>query len=173
MKIDDIRVKTISHKEHRYPTVGDWWITTDNVSGRTTLDIRVSDMGDWRGSIAVAVHEIVEAVCCIADGIDPKSLDRFDTAYEAIRAGAEVAGMHGLLTVSELEAARDAADGEEAIEEFGGHDAITEDSEPGEDLHAPYRHQHALATQVEWIVSEGMHLPWKLYEQEIAELDAD
>lgn len=145
--IKQIQIKTIKHDEHRYPTVGDWWVEED------VLQIRVSDCGDWRASMAVAIHEAVEALCCIENEVEPESLDRFDTAYEMIRAD----------QMPEL--------AEEQLKEFGGHDEITDWSEPGEDLHAPYRHQHALATQVEWILTEGMHLPWKLYEEELASLD--
>lgn len=155
MKVDNIDARTIPHSEQRYPTVGDWWVNTDNLTGKTTLYVRASDTGDWRANQSIIIHEIVEAVACIENGVEPESLDRFDTAYEMVR-----------------EDAKTWVDAEAKLKkEFGGHCEITEDSEPGEDLHAPYRHQHAIATQVEWIVSEAMHLPWKVYEEEIAALD--
>lgn len=160
-KVDEIRVKVIPHEAQRYPTVGDWFLTPDNVSSNVTLDIRVSDMGDWRANMAVAVHEIVEALSCIADEVDPKALDEFDSAYEMVRQDV-------------LEGTKTWTAAEDFLQkEFGGHDEITERSEPGDDLHSPYRHQHELGTQVEHILTEGLHLPWSLYESEIAELDAE
>lgn len=157
MRVDSINVRTIPHNQHRYPTTGDWWVQSDNLTGKTTLEIRVSESGDWRANIAVAIHEIVEAVVCIADGVEPEALDRFDSAYEMVR-----------------EDPKTWVDAEAALQrEFGGHDEITPHTEPGEDLHAPYRHQHAIATQVEWIVTEAMHLPWKLYEEELSTLYDD
>lgn len=155
--IDSITIKTIPHDKQRYPTTGDWWVESDNVTGKKSLQIRVSESGDWRANIAVGIHEAVEAVVCLADGVDPLSLDEFDTAYEAVR-----------------EDAKTFVDAEQFLRSrFGGHCEITDTSEPGDDLYAPYRHQHAVATQVEHIVTEAMHLPWKLYEDELAALDED
>lgn len=155
--IKNIVIKTIKHNEHRYPTTGDWWVEGD------TLQIRSSECGDWRASMVVAVHEAVEALTCIENGVEPEALDRFDKNYEIIR---EAKGQE-LVYVHELEAER------KLRAEFGGHDAITDWSEPGDDLHAPYRHQHALATQVEHILTEGMNLPWSLYEEELSALEDD
>jgi hypothetical protein len=154
MNVKEIVIKTIPHDQHRYPTTGDWWIKENN-DGTHTIEIRSSECGDWRASMAVAIHEATEALTCLANGIEPESLDRFDTDYEILRADLDTP----LSTASrKVHAARD-----RLFAEFGGYDEITDSSEPGEDTHAPYRHEHALATQVEWILTEGMNLPWKVY----------
>jgi hypothetical protein len=75
-----ITIETIPHENQRYPTAGDWlWPNEHN------LLIRVSEMGDWRKEAAVAVHELVEAILCKADGVAEDAVDAFDRAYEADR----------------------------------------------------------------------------------------
>ena len=72
-----IIVQTIPHAEHRYDTVGDWWIDIDG-----TLQIRVSAMEDYRHEALVAVHETIEALLCYARGITPDEVDKFDTNWK-------------------------------------------------------------------------------------------
>ncbi|HXI49013.1 MAG TPA: hypothetical protein VNH39_10525 [Steroidobacteraceae bacterium] len=75
-----ITIEVIKHEDQRYPTVGDWlWPNEHN------LLIRVSELGDWRKEAAVAVHELVEAILCKADGVAAAAVDAFDRAYEADR----------------------------------------------------------------------------------------
>lgn len=45
------------------------------------ITVRVSNCGNWEYEALVAVHEIAEAVACVAAGIDPKTIDAFDTAH--------------------------------------------------------------------------------------------
>jgi hypothetical protein len=73
----DITIKTIPHADHRYPTCGDWWF--DDAGN---LEIRVSDMGDWKKELLVARHEVDEAVLCRAHGVDQKAVDAFDMSEE-------------------------------------------------------------------------------------------
>ena len=54
-----ILIETIKHSEQRYPTVGDYWTDSDG-----TLQVRVSEMGDDRYALLVAVHEVIEAFLC-------------------------------------------------------------------------------------------------------------
>ncbi len=72
-------IETIPHKDQRYDTVGDW---TDNPD---TLNIRVSKMGDWRKEVAVAYHELREALMCNHLGITQEAVDKFDMEFEDAR----------------------------------------------------------------------------------------
>jgi hypothetical protein len=71
-----ITIETIPHVEQRYPTVGDWQFL-----GPDDLIIRVSEMGNWRYSAAVAVHELVEALLCKNDGVTQGAVDVFDMNF--------------------------------------------------------------------------------------------
>ena len=68
-----IHIETIPHQEQRYSTTGDWWWAGDN-----TLELRVSDLGDWRHSALIALHELVEAWLCKAHGITTEMVDQWD-----------------------------------------------------------------------------------------------
>jgi len=70
----NIHIRTIPHREQRYPTVGDWWFEEFG----QLLEIRVSDMGDWRKEALIAYHEFKEAVLCRARGITAAQVDAFD-----------------------------------------------------------------------------------------------
>ena len=69
----NVSIKTVPHKEQRYNTVGDWFYT-----GAMALNIRVSEMSDWRYEICVAIHELVEAFLCKYCGITQQTIDDFD-----------------------------------------------------------------------------------------------
>lgn len=71
-----IVIDTIPHHEHRYPTVGDYWVDADGV-----LQIRVSETEDPRHSALVAVHELVEAVLVRDIGIAMAVIDDFDMRH--------------------------------------------------------------------------------------------
>jgi hypothetical protein len=74
-----VTIETIPHDQQRYSTCGDWTLADG------ALTIRVSKMGNWRYEMAVAVHEVVEALLCMNDGVSQKDVDAFDMAYEANR----------------------------------------------------------------------------------------
>lgn len=75
-----INIESIPHKEHRYPTCGDWWIDPDG-----TIQIRVSEeMGD-KSQQLVAVHELAEVLMCLANGVSQEDVDRFDMDFEKHR----------------------------------------------------------------------------------------
>ena len=76
----NIRIEVISHRQQRYETVGDWFF--DAGGG---LIIRVSDMGNWKYNVLVAMHELVEVLCCREDGVTQGQVDRFDINYERKR----------------------------------------------------------------------------------------
>lgn len=69
-------IETIPHGSQRYDTCGDWTIDSEG-----NIAIRVSKMGDWRFEAAVVVHELVEALLCRNDGVDPERVDHFDIEF--------------------------------------------------------------------------------------------
>ena len=85
----NIDVKTIPHKEQRYPTCGDWFWRNG------VLLIRVSKLDDWRYELLIAVHEIVEAYLCVKANISQADVDKFDIAYEHKRERAITFIVHG------------------------------------------------------------------------------
>ena len=80
-----IIIETISNKDQRYPTVGDWYYDPDG-----TLHIKVSEMGHHEMEAAVAVHELVEVLLCRHRGIAQSEVDRFDEEFEAKRQEGDV-----------------------------------------------------------------------------------
>ena len=84
-----IEVQTIPHREQRYPTVGDYWDADD------TVQIRVSEMDDWRYVILVALHEIVESMLARYRGIPEDAIGAFDMAFEKARESGRVSGEPG------------------------------------------------------------------------------
>ena len=74
-----ITIATIPHGKQRYPTVGDWYFRNGK------LHIRVSDLGDWRMEMLIAVHELVETLLCVHDGVTQGDVDAFDRKFERDR----------------------------------------------------------------------------------------
>jgi hypothetical protein len=80
-----INIESIPHEQHRYTTVGDWWFDKDG-----TIQIRTSNLSDWRYEALIAVHELVEFLLCKNDGVATQTVDDFDKAYEAARDSGDV-----------------------------------------------------------------------------------
>lgn len=72
-----INVQFVPHQEQRYNTVGDWWLDKSDV-----LQIRVSALSHVSYMVAIAVHEIIEAVLCLGAGIREADVDQFDKDWE-------------------------------------------------------------------------------------------
>ena len=72
-------IETVPHDQQRYETCGDWEWNGD------TLNIRVSELGDWRMELGVGLHEAVEAALCRHLGITQEVVDAFDLNYEVGR----------------------------------------------------------------------------------------
>ena len=70
-------IRAIPHQRHRYETVGDWY--TNKLTG--TLDVKVSQMEDWRYEFLVAVHELIEAGLCRHANVTENQVDRFDMRF--------------------------------------------------------------------------------------------
>jgi len=75
-----INIETIPHSQQRYETVGDWWWGADG-----TWEFRVSNMGNWRFEMLVAIHELAECAMCRFWGISQVDVDDFDKVFEANR----------------------------------------------------------------------------------------
>lgn len=72
MSIAKVIILTIPIHDQRYPTAGDWEFEGN------ALTIRVSDTGDPRSNMLVALHELVEAVLCNWHGITQSVVDAWD-----------------------------------------------------------------------------------------------
>lgn len=72
-----IVICTIPHTEQRYATAGDYQRLDD-----TTWEIRVSDTGDLRHNLLIAVHELVEMMLCHNEGITDEMIDSWDLAFK-------------------------------------------------------------------------------------------
>ena len=79
--IPKILIRPIEPENQRYPTVGDWLYDAES----DTLEIRVSRMSDHRSELAVAIHELFEAVQCLHADISEMKVTEFDLKYEAER----------------------------------------------------------------------------------------
>ena len=108
--------------------------------------IFVSKMSDPRYEALVGLHELVEVLVCMEDGVTQKQVDEFDTRFEKDRE----------------ERIKNAASPAEAAE-------ITLE-EPGDQPDAPYCDQHCFATGVERLMAAALGVNWAEYEQEIYSL---
>jgi hypothetical protein len=75
-----INIETIPHDQHRYETVGDYWIDEHDV-----IQMRVSDMKNSDYEFLVILHELIEMQLCKNAGISFKIIDNFDKDYEQLR----------------------------------------------------------------------------------------
>src|ERR1700690_4373509 len=75
-----IVIETISHKQQRYPTIGDWFYDADG-----NLQIKVSSLGNWREEALIGVHELVEVLLCKYQGVSQEVVDTFDIEFEKQR----------------------------------------------------------------------------------------
>ena|ERR1035437_655305 len=76
----EICIKIIPHSEQDYPTVGNYFIDQGGI-----WQIRVSDLGDLKYNIAIALHELWEQALCFQRGIDEKFITAFDKEFEKNR----------------------------------------------------------------------------------------
>ena len=72
-----IFIKTIPHKKQRYETLGDYWISKDG-----TMEIRVSELKNWKEEALIAVHEIIELLLVKDRKISIKEIEKFDIEFE-------------------------------------------------------------------------------------------
>ena len=124
-----IIINVIDNKDQRYPTIGDWNLSTD----KSALYIYVSHLGNWKYESLIAIHETIEALLCFEHGITGEVVDEFDKQYEAKR-------------------------------------VKNDESEPGDDPHAPYRKEHFFATNIERLLAAELGVDWQKYEEAISKL---
>lgn len=87
--IGRVVIELIDHQDQRYETAGDWYreVTVDEkglFEKECILRVRVSRLrNDPQNlfSLAVAYHELGEAIACIANGIDESQVDEFDKSF--------------------------------------------------------------------------------------------
>ena len=80
--IHRIVIDFIPHEHHRYDTLGDWYYV-EQPDG-TQLQIMVTHTpGKPLYEQAIAVHELVEALLCNADGVSQATVDGWDMATSA------------------------------------------------------------------------------------------
>lgn len=87
---DKIEITVVDHRSQRYPTVGDWQFG-QTPGFKNVLFVKVSNMNNWKSELAVAVHEVVEALLCEEAGVKDDSVTQFDLDFEEERN----AGKHG------------------------------------------------------------------------------
>ena len=91
-------IETIPHEQQTYDTCGDWRFEdergrpiTQRLAKRLintekcVLRIRISSLNSWKYEMLVAVHELVETLLCLNDGVMVEAVDKFDKAFEAAR----------------------------------------------------------------------------------------
>jgi len=76
----DIKMRTINHDEHPYPTVGNYADT--QTGGRL---ITVSGMANEDYEFLVALHELIESQLCKKRGITNEDINAFDIQFEKER----------------------------------------------------------------------------------------
>lgn len=147
-----ILIETIPHSEQRYPTVGDWYfrnhecLPSDGEFETDPLVVRVSELGDWREELCVAVHELVEVAIAKHRGVKVQDVDHFDMVYEADRN-------------SKIESARN-----------DEHKRLLLIDEPGDDPKCPIKREHSIATGVERILAAELEVDWMIYEKKVESL---
>lgn len=119
-----VEIRVIAHHEQRYETCGDWIIENDR------LIILVSDLGDWRCNMLVAVHELIEVLLCHEHGISQEIVDKFDMEFERTC-------------------------------------PANDNSEPGDDVNAPYKNEHCFATAVERMLCAAFGIAWQDYDGKV------
>ena len=73
-----IQVHIIKHEDQRYPTVGDWVFGEDTPAKMHNLLVSVSQTGNQDYNDLVAVHEIIEAILCKANGVLDEVVTNWD-----------------------------------------------------------------------------------------------
>lgn len=139
MKID---YQLIDHKDQRYETSGDWWWDNYEIPiDEDTLHVRGSHISDWRLHFCEMIHEIFEAVFCRYMGITHQQVDAFDMPLEAAHQRGDSHYPCGCPN-QRL-------------------------SDPGRDIHSPYRIPHLMAETAEAIAGRFLQIDWKAYDEEV------
>lgn len=131
-----IWISSIPHNAQRYDTCGDYQYVNN------VLSLTISELPSRREMYLVAIHELIEAALCEAEGITHEEIDKFDMGPPG-----------GTWQGVTMETAK-----------------VSLGYEPGDDIRAPYYHQHQIATGIERILAAEMGVDWLVYERHIQEL---
>jgi hypothetical protein len=83
----DIIIQTVPHSEQAYETLGNYESPVPGKEKKIELTpgkaiITVSEMGDWRSELLVALHELVElSTACWVKGVKDRDIVKFDKAH--------------------------------------------------------------------------------------------
>lgn len=77
MEVKSVDIVVIPHSAQRYNTVGDWLFEHPD-----ELTIYVSETGNWKWNMCIALHELTEAIACTADGVTQEQVDEFDKNWK-------------------------------------------------------------------------------------------
>ncbi len=80
----NINIRTIPHKEQRYPTAGDYWEHESPENG-SVVEFRISVLPRPEYEQLVLIHELVEYFLVKLSNIPLKDIDDFDILFEKIR----------------------------------------------------------------------------------------
>jgi|SRR5882724_7699105 len=80
-----VTIHTIPHEQQRYETVGDWIFDEHG-----NLHITVSRMSNWKRTMLVAIHELIEASICTSNDTTAKQVDDYDMTRDAKVSGDNV-----------------------------------------------------------------------------------
>jgi hypothetical protein len=75
----NIDIQVIPHNEQRYPTVGDWLFTNED------LHIKISALSNPKFEFLVAFHELIEVILCKEHNIKEEDVTNFDLMFEEER----------------------------------------------------------------------------------------
>ena len=74
----NIQMNVIPHQQQRYDTAGDWRLDVE----KDTLVINISFLGDWKMEACLGIHELIEAIRCMADRVDQNLVDQWDLNFK-------------------------------------------------------------------------------------------
>lgn len=81
----NIEIRFVDHSEQRYNTVGDWeYLPAPFEGAERTLRVTVSRTGSWQSSVAIAIHELIEGVLCVENGVAQYEVDTYDKGFEIL-----------------------------------------------------------------------------------------
>jgi hypothetical protein len=131
--ITKITIEVVPHDSQRYNTVGDWFFRDNE------LVIRASEVGNHWSSLAIALHELTEALLALHRGTTKEhksyqdivdSVDRFDKWFEA---------------------------------NVDQNDTVDGYDEPGSHPDCPVRKEHEIAILAERLLTSHMDINWEAY----------
>lgn len=136
-----IDYRVIPHNQQRYPTCGDWWWGLDRA--QNSEPCLFIRVSKFTTSVYQLLIFLHELIEAMLCQVSGAESDSFDIQYEWTRKyGRALCGC-----------------------------VIEEDSEPGDDRHAPYHREHVIASMCERMIAFFLGVDWTNYENEAAALE--